>query len=184
MKTKFLELLREVKRPGIEDLVQYLLDSDFFEAPASSEFHLNVPGGLLEHSLNVYNSLVGIAGKYSPTTPRESIILAGLGHDLCKIGLYVRDFRNKKINGKWEQVEYWNHDDKFPVGHGEKSVIILQKYIKLTDEEIYSVRFHMASWDCEGYSQKKSLNGAMDKCKLLKCLIIADQVATFFMEDK
>ena len=135
---QFIEEIKSViKREGIEDLLDYITkETDFFKAPASSEFHLACEGGLAEHSWNVYQALKGISGKYTPDIPLESVAITGMFHDLCKANFYKNDFRNKKINGKWEKVPYYAIEDQDPFGHGEKSVIILQQYIKLTKEEI------------------------------------------------
>ena len=182
MRTQFLNLVSSIQRPGIPELITFLENSDFFRAPASGDFHLNHEGGLVEHSLNVYNALKGIANKYSPQTPEDSIKICGLLHDLCKTNLYVKGKKNKKISGKWHEVDTWDHDDKFPVGHGEKSAMMLLQFISLTEEEMLGIRWHMGPWDAESWGQKRSLNAAMDQCMMVKCVMMADQVATFFME--
>jgi HD superfamily phosphohydrolase YqeK len=183
MRNKFKELVSSIDREGIPELLAYLETTDFYRAPASAEHHLSGEGGLLVHSINVYNALKGIANKYAPGVSEDSIKICGLFHDLCKTNFYVRGVRNKKIQGKWHEVTVWEYDDQFPMGHGEKSMALLQRYIKLSDEEALAIRWHMSSWNAEGWSDKKSLNAAMEKYKLVKCLIVADQVAAFFMED-
>ena len=57
MKEKFIELLKSTNRPGIEDLISFLEKTDFFTAPASTRFHGSFEGGLVEHSLKVYEIL-------------------------------------------------------------------------------------------------------------------------------
>lgn len=186
MKDQILTELRKVKRPGIESFINYLeKETDFFKAPASSEFHLSIPGGLAQHSWNVYQALTPIAKKYVPDVKEESIILSGLLHDLCKTNFYKNDFKNKKNDaGVWEKVPYYSIDDKDPFGHGEKSVILINRYMSLEKDEALAIRWHMGAWDAEGYMSRKCLNSALDKCKLLKALMLADQLSTFFMEDK
>ena len=117
MKEKFLELLKQVKREGIDDLIEFLEKSDFFKAPASTRFHGNYEGGLLEHSMKVYEIL-----KYKVetniikiNTPQESLILIALLHDLCKANYYKIDYRNaKNALGVWEKVPYYTVDDTIP----------------------------------------------------------------------
>ncbi len=154
MKEEFLNLLRTVKREGIENLIEFLEKSDFFTAPASTRFHGNFEGGLAEHSLKVYeilkhkveNNIKGIK------TEEESIIIIGLLHDICKTNFYKIDYRNaKNALGVWEKVPYYTIEDTIPYGHGEKSVMMITEYIKLTPEEKYAIRWHM------GYTEPKEV---------------------------
>ena len=133
MKEQFLELLKTVKRDGIEDLIKFLETSDFFKAPASTRFHGDYEGGLVAHSLKVYeilkhkvqNSVLEI------NIPEESIIIIGLLHDICKTNFYKTDYRNaKNALGVWEKVPYYTVEDTIPYGHGEKSVMMITEYIK------------------------------------------------------
>lgn len=158
MKEEFLELLRKVKREGIEELINFLEKSDFFKAPASTKFHGDYEGGLVEHSLKVYeilkhkveNNIKGVS------ISEESIIIIALLHDICKTNFYKIDYRNaKNALGVWEKVPYYTIEDTIPYGHGEKSVMMITEYIKLTPEEKYSIRWHM------GYTEPKELYNAI-----------------------
>ncbi len=154
MKEEFLKILRTVNREGIEDLIKFLESTDFFTAPASTRFHGNYEGGLLEHSMKVYEILKEKV-KTSPIeikTPEESIIIIALLHDICKSNYYKIDYRNaKNALGVWEKVPYYTVEDTIPYGHGEKSVMMITEYIKLTPEEKYAIRWHM------GYTEPKEL---------------------------
>ena len=158
MEEQFIELLKSTKREGIENLIEFLKKSDFFKAPASTRFHGNFEGGLAEHSMKVYeilkhkvnNSVMDIQ------IPEESIILIGLLHDICKTNFYKVDYRNaKNALGVWEKVPYYAVEDTIPYGHGEKSVMMITEYIKLTPEEKYAIRWHM------GYTEPKELYGTI-----------------------
>ena len=143
MKEEFINLLRSTNREGMEDVINFLEKSDFFKAPASTRFHGDYEGGLLEHSMKVYEILkdkVKIAS-ISIDTPDESIIIMALLHDVCKANYYKF--------GEWEKVPYYTVDDTIPYGHGEKSVMMLTEYVKLTNEEKYAIRWHM------GFSEPK-----------------------------
>lgn len=181
MKERFIELLRLTKRPGIESLINYLEnDTDFFTAPASTKFHLSVKGGLLEHSLNVYEELKNECGFYDDNVPSE-IIIVSLLHDICKANYYKISFRNvKNEEGKWEQVPYYSTDDEFPIGHGEKSVIMIQRFIDLTDREILAIRWHMGGF--EPKDNYTYLSNAFNKSELAVELHIADLKATYLRE--
>lgn len=154
MKEKFIELLKSTNREGMDKVIEFLEKSDFFKAPASTRFHGAYEGGLAEHSLKVYEILKEKV-KHAPieiTTPDESLIIIALLHDICKANFYKVDYRNAKNSlGEWEKVPYYTIEDTIPYGHGEKSVMMLTEYIKLTNEEKYAIRWHM------GFSEPKEL---------------------------
>ena len=154
MKEEFIKLLKQTNREGIENLLEFLEKSDFYTAPASTRFHGSKENGLLEHSLKVYEILkYKVENSVIPIdTPKESIIIIGLLHDICKTNFYKVDYRNAKNSlGVWEKVPYYAVDDTIPYGHGEKSVMMISEYMKLTPEEKYSIRWHM------GYTEPKEL---------------------------
>lgn len=155
-KERFIELLRSTKREGIEKLIDFLEKTDFFTAPASTRFHSSYEGGLLQHSLNVYDCLVNLgtttgdvqefqaAGMRLDSIPQESIIIVALLHDLCKVNFYATEMRwRKDANNKWEQYPVYAVNDRNPYGHGEKSVMMASEFIHLTMEERYAIRWHM-----------------------------------------
>jgi hypothetical protein len=154
VKEDFINLLLSTKRDGIENIISFLEKTDFYTAPASTKFHGAREHGLLEHSMKVYEIL-----KYKVEhsvidikTPQESIILIALLHDLCKANYYKIDYRNaKNALGVWEKVPYYTVDDTIPYGHGEKSVMMISEFIKLTNQEKYAIRWHM------GYTEPKEL---------------------------
>ena len=181
MKEKFLELLKSVQREGMEDLIKFIENStDFFKAPASTRFHGNFEGGLVEHSLKVYE----ILNEKLKNTPipmnisEDTIKIVALLHDICKVNYYKVDYRNAKNElGVWEKVPYYTVDDTIPYGHGEKSVMMITEYMKLTVEEKYAIRWHM------GLSEPKELYGAIGsafaKYPLALMLFEADLEATY-----
>ena len=177
MKDKILLTLSSIKRPGITDLMEWMCNSDFFEAPASTKYHLSRPGGLAIHSWNVYAALESKVKQYDIDVPLESVIIIGLLHDLCKANFYAKDIKRVCENNKWFEKEVYVVKDQFPIGHGEKSVIIASRFISLTIEESLAIRWHMGPWD----SEVKLLNGAM-QYPIVKATMLADQEATWFME--
>ena len=183
MKEKFLELLRTVKREGIEDLIKFIESTDFFTAPASTRFHGDYAGGLVEHSLKVYEILVDKVKNacIEIKTPPESIILIALLHDICKANFYKVDYRNaKNALGVWEKVPYYTVDDTIPYGHGEKSVMMITEYIKLTSEEKYAIRWHMGF--TEPKEQYTTIGIAYTKYPLALLMFEADLEATYFFD--
>lgn len=156
-KERFRELLLNTKRENIDYIIEDLESWGFFEAPASSQGHHAYPGGLVDHSLNVYDAAMAIREDIIRLRPDlenelnpESIAIAALLHDVCKADFYqlVKKKRRNEI-GVYEDIEaYEIHDENFPVGHGEKSVILLlQSGLDLTDNEIYAIRWHMGPWN-------------------------------------
>lgn len=179
MKEQIIELLKSTKREGMDDLIDFLEKSDFFKAPASTRYHGDHEGGLVEHSFKVYEILkekVKIAGL---DIPEETIIISALLHDICKTNFYKIDYRNAKNSlGVWEKVPYYTIEDTIPYGHGEKSVMMLTEYIKLTNNEKYAIRWHM------GFSEPKevynTLGQAYTKYPFALLLHEADLEATYF----
>ena len=182
---KFESLMAEVKRPGVDQLMKYIRSSDFYIAPASTRFHLSVEGGLLQHSLNVYDCLLeklchSPLWKYLEI-PIETIITVSLLHDICKTNFYEVEMRNKKDDkGKWIQVPFYTVNDKVPYGHGEKSAMMIEEFIKLTPVERYAIRWHM------GYTEPselwQTLGQAIEKYPLILALHEADQEASHLLE--
>lgn len=180
MKEKFIELLRSTNREGIEKLIDFLDRTDFFTAPASTRFHNSFESGLLAHSMNVYTSLKKLVGN---EWPEDTIIIVSLLHDICKVNMYKVDYRNKKDeNGVWVKEPYYTTDDLMPLGHGEKSVMIISEFIKLSKEELYAIRWHMGGFEPKenyGYLAK-----AYEKYPLAVYTHIADIMATYILESQ
>lgn len=181
MKEEFLKLLKSTQREGIDKLIDFIEKTDFFKAPASTRYHGNFEGGLLEHSLKVYEILKEKVQNASIkiNTPEESLILIALLHDICKVNYYKVDYRNAKNEfGEWEKVPYYTVEDTIPYGHGEKSVMMITEYIKLTSEEKYCIRWHM------GFTEPKELYGtlgeAFKKYPLALLVNEADLESTYF----
>lgn len=184
---RFNDIFKSVGREGKDELLLWLENSDFFEAPASGRYHGNYEGGLLQHSLNVYDLLKkevdyhGFSNEYSG----ETIAIAALMHDICKVNFYKKGFRNvKNDEGRWVQKEVFEIDEKFPCGHGEKSVIILQNFIKLTTDEIWAIRAHMGGFDTSVKGGDYFIGKIFEKCPLALLLHIADMKATYLLEKK
>ena len=186
-KERFIEIYNsKIKRDGADKLLDYLLNSsDFFVAPASSRFHSAYEGGLLDHSLNVYDCLVDylnsdFAKKAGFSYSDESIAIVSLLHDLCKVGVYKKGFRNvKDEKGTWQRVDTFEFEDKLPYGHGEKSVYIISGYMRLTREEAFAIRYHM------GYSStedQRNVATAFEMFPLAFALSTADSEATYYLE--
>ena len=181
MKEEFLNLLKTINREGMDELIKFIEKTDFFKAPASTRFHGSHEGGLLEHSMKVYEIL-----KHKVNTniekidvSEDTIKIIALLHDICKVNFYKVDYRNAKNSfGEWEKVPYYTVEDTIPYGHGEKSVMMLTEYIKLTSEEKYAIRWHM------GFTEPKevytTLGLAYQKYPLALLLFEADLEATYF----
>lgn len=185
MRERFLELYRQyIKRPGSETLLDWIEHSDFFEAPASTRFHGDHAGGLCEHSVNVWEELVRLLRAYPEIkTTGETVAIISLLHDLCKIGCYKIEMRNKKENGVWHSVPFYTFKEDFCFGgHGSKSVYLVQRFIDLTEEEAVAINCHMGFAD-RGAGDY-SLGNAFDQYPLAWLVHIADESATYMREAK
>ena len=187
-KNEFIDIFTaNISRNGADKLLEYLQDTDFFTAPASARFHLCEEGGLCSHSLNVYKRLVKLVrdefGDNSPYSD-ETLAICGLLHDLCKVNFYAVDYRNSKENGVWVKVPYYRVEEKFPYGHGEKSVFIISQYIRLTAEEAMAINWHMGGFDDRVKGGSFALSEAMAKYKLVLLMHIADLQASYLDEGR
>ena len=186
---RFMEIFNtKIKREGADKLLDYLQRSDFFTAPASTRYHGAHEGGLLAHSLNVYDCLVDILSRprmkelYGVQYSDESIAIAGLFHDICKVNFYKTSFRNAKDeNGKWVSVPYYTIEDNLPYGHGEKSVYILSGFMRLTRDEAFAIRYHMGF---SGTEDPNNVSKALEMFPLAYAVCCADMEAAFLMEGK
>ena len=193
MKYTFYEIYRnKIHRDGAKELLAWLAnDTDFFEAPCSTRFHLCQRGGLVEHSIDVYRRLhslytmvktkAGAPGVYHMTeAEEESIAIVALLHDVCKANFYVTDTRNvkNKETGIWEVVPFYTVNDQFPMGHGEKSLYLIMKYMRLSDEEAMAIRWHMGFSDESFKGGSYALGNAFDKYPLAVLMHTADLIAT------
>ncbi|MBO7401187.1 MAG: HD domain-containing protein [Clostridia bacterium] len=191
-KERFIDLFKtHIRREGADKLLEYLDSpaSDFFTAPASTKFHNSVPGGLLKHSLNVYDCLVSYYKSERRTelfgledVPDETLAVVALLHDLCKVNVYRETMRNvKDANGVWKQVPYYEFKDELPYGHGEKSVYIITGFMRLSREEAFAIRYHM------GFSNEddaRNVGAAFEMFPLALAVSIADTEATYYLEGK
>lgn len=175
-----------IKREGADKLLEWLQGSDFFTAPASTRFHGCYEGGLLRHSLNVYDCLLKQleAAGLSDVYPQETLVIIALLHDVCKVNYYKIGYRNvKDENGKWYAKEVYEIDEKFLGGdHADKSIIILQNFIHLSTDEILAIRAHMGGWDTTVRGGGSVIGKIFDNNKLAVCLHLADMMATYIME--
>ena len=152
-KKEFYEICKNIKREGFDKFLEYLENtSDYFSAPASGRRHSAFEGGLLVHSINVYNRFknnlkLEYGENYTEKLSEESIAIIGLFHDICKCNTYTVDYRNQKVEGQWVQVPYYAYNNTLPYGHGEKSVYILSGFMRLTREEAMAINWHMGGFD-------------------------------------
>ena len=183
-KEEFLQIYNEyVKRQGSQEFLDWLLKTDFFTAPASTKYHGACEGGLLLHSLNVYKTLrerYFEEGKDS----EESFAICALLHDLCKAQFYKVSTRNVKndVTGQWEKVPYYTVEDAFPYGHGEKSVFLIELFMRLKTSEAMAIRWHMGGFDDSARGGSFAISLAYEKYPLAVKLHLADLESTYLKE--
>ena len=195
---RFENELKKIERPGINQLLRYIRNSDFYSAPASTRYHLSCEGGLLQHSLNVLDALRGLmvwdgqegnwryscAGEAVCRIKDESVTIMALLHDLCKTHYYKTSTRNVKNEqtGKWEKAPFYTVEDKMPLGHGSKSAMLAMQFIKLSNTEMYAIWHHM------GFTEQGADFGTVGKAMELHPAVLAlhtaDMMASRFMEDE
>lgn len=186
-KEEFLRIAREnIKREGLEGLLGFLESTDFFTAPCSTRFHLAERGGLCQHSINVYDRLLRLAvDEYGEENINlETITICALFHDVCKCCYYKETTRNVKKNGEWVQEPYYTVEDALPYGHGEKSVYIINGYMRLTREEAIAINWHMGGFDARAQGSSNTYSEAFSKYPLAVFMHMADVMATYIDEQR
>ena len=179
IEAKYRNYFNYINRPGAADLLQWMGANGFFEAPASKRHHGAKPGGLAEHSVNVFRRLLWLNAEeekrqQSPQYDLETVAICGLLHDLCKIDAYRKS--------EFEGVTEYQLTKNFPAGHGEKSVILILQFMHLTQEEILAIRWHMGQYDFYARGGGFDLDNAFRQSKLAVMLHLADMMATHFDE--
>ncbi len=212
MKQKFIEILKSTNRKGIDNVLSKLEESGFYEAPASTKFHLSYKGGLLEHSMNVYNAALVLKQQavcwlpdhkkqlgdlnllcrfnmaLDEELPLDSIAICTLLHDVCKTDVYKETMLNRKNDaGIWEKYQGYavDYETGLPIGHGEKSVIMLLSWgLELKPEEMLAIRWHMTAWDLPMQSpeHKGCFDAAKKKTPLVSLLQLSDGFASGLVE--
>lgn len=183
-KARFISLCESINRPGIKELMQWLEDNGFYTSPASTRYHGAYAGGLLDHSLNVYDELNRLLAAYPQIeVSEESKIICSLFHDLCKVNMYATEKRNRKNSeGQWESYDAYTIKEKFCYGgHGSKSVYLVQHFMDLTPEEAVAIQCHMSSWE-DGAG--KTVGGAFSQFPFAWLVHVADESATFILESE
>ncbi len=186
-KQRFVDIYQsKIDRDGASIFLKWLETTDFFTSPASTRFHGSYEGGLVEHSLNVYdrlrrNVLLDMTeDKELSEKQEESIALVSLLHDVCKADYYKLEMRNKKDeNNQWVQVPFYTVDNKLPYGHGEKSVYIISGFMRLSREEAMAINWHMGAFDDRVKGGSYDLSSAFESYPLAFNLHIADMMATY-----
>lgn len=183
MRHKFWDIYdKYIFRTGSNELREWLMSTDIETAPASTRFHGAYAGGLLDHSVNVWEELCRLLKAYPEIKVQaETATIVSLLHDVCKLGCYKQELRNKKVNGVWvQQPTYVFQEDFCFGGHGSKSVYLIQKHMRLTDEEAVAINCHM------GFADRSpgdyGLGGAYEQHKLAWLLHVADESATYMRE--
>jgi hypothetical protein len=194
VRQNFNKAVEYIKRDGINDLITWLEnETDYFTAPASTNFHGNYEGGLMQHSLNVarfalHNLNMMVKEKPELESLRESAIICGLFHDVCKTNTYFLDKKwTKDENNKWKDYIGYKVQDSFPLGHGEKSLYLISKFIKLTDDEALAIRWHMGATEIStmiaNTAQNYAYSASLDY-PLVNLIISADMLTRSIEEHK
>ena len=178
-----------IHRDGAKELLEFLIKSDFFVAPASSQFHSAFEGGLCYHSLKVYyrfkKAVINEYGdNYKDKVSDETIAICALLHDLCKIDTFKVDTRNKKVDGNWVQVPFYSVEDSLPYGHGEKSVYIISGFMKLSREEAMVINWHMGAFDARVKGGGFGISEAYYRFPLACLFHTCDMLSTYVDEER
>lgn len=182
-KEEFISLFNaNITRNGAAELLAWMQTTDFFIAPASTRFHGACEAGLVMHSVNVFTVLQTRFGDSGENL--ESLAICGLLHDLCKANFYKAGFRNVKDDetGVWNKVPSYSVQDAFPYGHGEKSVYLIERFLRLKPAEAVAIRWHMGGFDDAVRGGSFTISDAWRNYPIAAMLHIADLEATYLLE--
>ncbi len=181
---EFIEIYQsKISREGSVPLLEWLRRTDFFTAPASSKFHCACPGGLVQHSVSVYRAMM--EKYFDPEKDNEeSFAICALLHDVCKAQFYKEGFRNVKNEetGAWEKRSFYMVEDSFPYGHGEKSVFLIERFLRLKTSEAMAIRWHMGGFDDAARGGSFAVSQAFERYPLAVKLHLADLESTYLRE--
>ena len=184
MKEKIKELLKQTEIAGIEDLIDWMENNGFFDAPCSSKYHLAQPGGLAEHSLNVFRAALDLSkALYADKITFDfinSIIICSLLHDLGKAGQFGKPAYSITNQMSIDLVPgtaatYESNKELLYVPHEVRSIAIASRFIELTEEEQFAILYHNGL-----YGELKSFKG--NETPLLLILHHADMWAARVIE--
>ena len=188
-KEQFIKIYNEnIKREGAQKFLDYLLTTDFFDSPASTRFHNNFAGGLVDHSIKVYQRFVKMLESEYGKDPKkwpvtmESVAVIALLHDVCKIGCYKVEERNVKVGNEWVKKPYYAYEDPLPYGHGEKSVYVISGFMKLTRDEAMVINWHMGAYDARHSPNSFTLSNVYEKFPLAVIFHTADLLTSYLDE--
>lgn len=190
IKNRYIELWQSVKREGVPELLAWLETTDFYIAPCSTKYHLSREGGLLEHSLNVYDCLCKsllFRDEEAQKINHESMVITALAHDYCKINYYTTELKwRKDQKNQWEQYEAYVVKDTFPYGHAEKSALFVNRFIKLKTSEFMAIRWHMGGFTSgiQDFNVSRAMSEAYRAHPLAVFLHLADMEACYVLEAK
>lgn len=192
-KKRFKKAVTEtIDRDGIDNLMEWLEnETNFFTSPASTRYHGSYEGGLVEHSLNVFNQMLfeldTVVGKgWEDLYPMESVAIVALFHDLCKVGQYRETEKwRKDADGQWESYLAYEYDpEQLTMGHGAKSNFFLQRFIHLTTMEAQAIFWHMGAYDISPYANLNGCGAAFETNPLAFLIHRADMAATYVIENE
>ena len=177
------ELLNKVDRIRGSKLIKDLDKLGYFTCPASTNKHNCFEGGLALHSYNVYTTLCKFNEVFKLDLDEDFIIITSLLHDVCKLGVYKPNILK---NGKISDTKPYKYEDMCPLGHGEKSVIFLSYYLKLTTAEALAIRWHIGPFThdtIQGWNFEKTGLQKTPYYKEIMAVYHADSFASCMIED-
>ena len=167
-KEKITELLRTTNRAGMEELLEWMQINGFYNAPCSSKYHLAKPGGLAEHSLNVFHNALAIVDAWQirentilSETSINSIVIVSLLHDIGKCGQFGKPnyviTNDTAMKFAQSPATYATNAELLYVPHEIRSISILSQFIELTEEEQFAILYHNGLYgELKGFKGKET----------------------------
>ena len=170
----------DVGLPQVNRAISWLESTDFRDAPASTQYHESYRGGLIHHTLKVYNCMLDLKQTHAfGDVPYDTVTIVALCHDWCKINFYEPYMKNVKneSTGQWEKVEAFKYNQTgIPLGHGVSSMFLASKIVRLSPAEALAIRWHMGKWRCVD-AEDSELQNSNKSHPIVHMIQFADQLA-------
>ena len=155
MKDRYNHLLSKIieRKTNVDNFIEVLhTQKTWLISPASTKYHLNKEGGLLEHSIGVAETLLQLRAALAPEISEESCVIAGLFHDIGKVGMPGKPYYLPEIKAGKPTGAYTINPEIVAMGLSLRSLYLVSQYIPLSDAEAQAIAYHDGMYVPEGRS--------------------------------
>jgi len=138
------------RRSQFDRLISFMEnETAWLTAPASTKFHLCKESGLLEHCVNVAESMLKIREALAPNISVESCVIVSLVHDLGKVGMpgnpqyLINEPTDKQQQSGYKPDPPYRFNKNLTyLSVPVRSLYLASKHIDLTEQEVQAIVYH------------------------------------------